>query len=230
MGKGRKAGGVDLSKFGSVVKGLSKISGASFADVIKAEAGHILSNAMSRTKKGSVPKVVKYFMPVNQKYLRSTGKKEAFTIKQGQFGAEREKTYRLRYKIPNDIWNHILTWGKDRTKKRSSKIGMSAAQWAVIAKQLGIVLPKKTPRNVSKFLNNNQGFLSSYVAANARGKKKSYTIEFETRLKKNKFTGAGRAIRNSVKGRITNFTNAIKKDLFKDMKFRTSRYPLLFSR
>jgi hypothetical protein len=49
MGKIKQGSSLDISGFGAVIKQLSKISGKDFETTLKAEAGHVLKGAISRT-------------------------------------------------------------------------------------------------------------------------------------------------------------------------------------
>ena len=79
MKQDHKQFGYDLRGFKEVVKQLQKISGKSFQDVMKAEAGMVLSSAMRTTPKASVKNIVRHNMPegyqVKETRSKQTGEK-----------------------------------------------------------------------------------------------------------------------------------------------------------
>lgn len=70
---------VDLKGFSEVIKGLHKISGKRFSDVIKSEAGMILAGAMRSTPKASKKNIVRHNMPESYKFEGILGEKKVIS-------------------------------------------------------------------------------------------------------------------------------------------------------
>lgn len=58
---------IDMQGFRKVLQGLHKISGKSFRDILKSEAGQILQGAMRNTPKAKIKNIVKHNMPEGYK-------------------------------------------------------------------------------------------------------------------------------------------------------------------
>ena len=97
-----------------------------------------------------------------------------------------------------------------------------------MANALNIALPKLPPKYIIKpaLAKIVKPRIKSYI----RGEGSKFEIMMQSKgLKVSKATQAQRILLMKVKGRITNFKTGIRKQLFNDMKFKTSRYPLLWN-
>lgn len=64
---------VDIKGFGSVIKGLSKISGKNFQTTLKAEMGHVFVNAIRNTPIAKSKSIIRHTMPQGMKYKGQEG-------------------------------------------------------------------------------------------------------------------------------------------------------------
>jgi len=218
---------VEQYKFGRVVKELMKISGKSFQDVIKAEAGHILGGAMNGTRVGNKGKIIKHQMPFGYKYQRTTGEK--------LFGKIGNQWHYLNRKHSNDKWQELLGNRQKRTDKALENRGITASQFYHMAKILKIKLPRP-PKNQA-IANPSHSKIKRFIDAVEQNKSKNkYLLIFESNAKGNswiggkgkKFKSAGYVLQSKVAGRSKMFAQAIRKEFLNDIKFRTKNYPLLF--
>ena len=109
---------LDITGWKKVVEELSKISGKTFAEVLKAETAEILSITANRkaVKQADKSKLVGRHMSVNTYFLGFSGKKKAYTVKVGEADLDRQTTYYLHHRLPNKIWNYIFPKMQKRTK------------------------------------------------------------------------------------------------------------------
>ena len=97
-----------------------------------------------------------------------------------------------------------------------------------MAQQLKLPVVKKPPKYI---LNPSIGkIVKPKVNSYMRGKKTKLEVIMQSKgLKISKDVQAQRILLLKTKGRITNFRTGLKKQLFNDIKWRTSRYPLLYN-
>ena len=228
---------IDISNFGQVAKALASISGESFKRVIKTEAGHILANATTGTKKASIAKIVKRTIPQGWKYGKHTGgqmvtEKDGFKYHvglpipgQGVNGSD--YAFPITRWMRRRSWNEFIFEQEQKVKDRLKNRGLGASQFYHMATMLGLPLPKQPPKYIRK--SHLKKIVQPYLKPRIKGEKTAFEIRLESKgLRVSKGVGAQRVLMLKTKGSITNFKNGIKKQLFNDMKFKTSRYPLLF--
>ena len=217
---------VERYKFGRIVRELMKMSGKTFREVIRAETGQVLSGAMNATKVGSKKKIIEHQMPIGMKYQRATGQKK--------FGKINGRFYYLGGRQRNENYSQLIENRQRRTDSGLQNRGLAASQFYLMSKMLNLKLPRP-PRNqaiVNQSHNKFRKFLSPKEINNS---KDDYTIVLESNTKANTWTGGGKfksaglTLQNKVSGRAKMFTQAIRKEFIKDIKFRTKNYPLLFS-
>lgn len=229
---------VDISKFGAVIQSLSRISGRDFESTVKAEAGHILSGAVTSTPKAKIKNIVKYVMPQGIVHRRNTGgklisKKNGFNYHVGTpvlgDGINGSK-YILPYTkwLGRTKWEEFLSEQRDKFDRRKANRGMGASQFYFMSKMLNIPLPRQPANYLKSSHLRNQ--VTPFLSPRATGQRRSYEIKLESRgMLVSKGTGAQRILMLKTQGRINNFKRAIKRNLFQEMEYRTSRYPLLFN-
>jgi hypothetical protein len=218
---------VEDYKFGRVVRELMKLSGKDFRTVIRAEAAHILSGAMSSTKVGSIKKIVRNQMPIGMRYSRATGSKE--------FGKIGSSFYYLGGKQKDQNWSQLIDNRIKRTDKALENRGLTASQFYLMSQMLGLKLPRP-PRNkavskgshskIKKFLNPHEKNLSKDEYQLIL--QSSSPMNANTGRTPSKFKSAGSVILAKTSGRAKLFSRAVRNEFLKDIKFRTKYYPLLF--
>lgn len=218
---------------------LSTISGKSFKRVLKTESGHILANATSGTPKASIKKMVKRVMPQGWKYGSHTGGRlvtndidgnnyhVGIPIKGNGINGS-SYVYPIKRWMRRNRWQQYIEEQKVKVKERLLHRGLSASQFYHMANALNLALPKLPPKYIMKPALGKivKPRIKSYI----RGEGSKFEIMMQSKgLKVSKATQAQRILLMKVKGRITNFKTGIRKQLFNDMKFKTSRYPLLWN-
>lgn len=225
---------MDITGWKKVVKELKKIKGGTYKDILNAECSEILSQTANRksTKLASKDKIVGRHSPVNVFFLGYQGKKEAYTIKGGQAGVDKQTTYYLHNRLPDNVWNYILTKTKARTQEAFGNFGLNKGQYYMMNKLLGLPggTKKPYPKEAQRFYGLRKNRISNKVFAHTRGKNdKQYTIEVESKLSKMiTFGGGARNFRSVMKGRVRKFEQALAKGVLQDIKKRTRAYPLIF--
>lgn len=236
---------VDYRGFNEAIKGLQKITGKSFEEVLKAEAGMVLNSAIRTTPKATVKKIVRYTMPEMIKHKGGVGNR-VVTYKDGKkyhvgipVGAGKGKRGGQLYRKPYTYWMNSPTrrgrWEdfikeqKEKVKRRTARKGLSAGQFAVMAAFLDIKLPKPpakylTSPTVERIAKPH--ILGSYK----RGKDKAFTINLESKgLRASSGSGASGKLMNATKARAAFFKKAVNKGWIQDIKkFMPKSYPLLF--
>ena len=218
---------VESYKFGRIVKELMKMSGKTFREVIRAEAGHVLAGSMNATRVGNKSKIIKHQMPMNKRYQRTRGEKE--------FGKIGNDWFYLGGRHPDQRWQELLSNREKRTDKILENRGITASQFFIMSKMLNIKLPRP-PKNqeISKSSHNK---IRKVLSPHEQNKSKNkYLLILETKAKGNSWTGgkgkkfksAGYILENKVSGRKKMYAQAIRKGFINDIKFRTKNYPLLF--
>lgn len=224
---------MNIDGWHKVVKELQKIKGGTFKEILRAECAEILSQTSNRktTKVADKSKIVGRHSPVNVYFLGYKGKKEAYTLKEGEAGLEKQTTYYLFHKLPNPVWNYILPKTKKRTQKHFGNYGLNKGQFYFMAKMLNIKTGGKPfPDEAKRFYQLRRNVISNNVYAFDSGKNdKKYKIELSSTLSKVlSFCGGAKNFRNVMKGRVRKFEQALGKGVLKDVKKRTRAYPLIF--
>jgi hypothetical protein len=218
---------VESYKFGRVVKELMKMSGKTFREVIRAEAGHVLAGSMDATRVGNKGKIIRHQMPMNYRYQRTKGEKE--------FGKIGSNWFYLGGRHPDQRWQELLGNREKRTAKNLENRGITASQFFIMAKMLNIKLPRP-PKNQAISNRSHDKIRKVLKPHEQNASKNKYLLILETSAKGNswiggkgkRFKSAGYILENKVAGRKKMFAQAIRKGFINDIKFRTKNYPLLF--
>jgi hypothetical protein len=228
---------VDIAPLGYVLKQLSLITGKSFKKVLESEAGHILANATSGTKKAKLKNIAKQQLPQGWKFKRHTGGKLVTKYNGTNFhvgipirgdGNNGSKyIYPIKQWMRRNRWNEWVAEQEKKAKQKMELRGLAASQFYHMARILNLPLPKKPPKYIMKPAL--AKIVRPRIKSYKRGEKTKFEIMLQSRgLKVSKGTQAQRVLLMKVKGRITNMKNGLRKQLFDDIKWRTSRYPLLY--
>ena len=230
---------IDVAPLGHVLQQLSTITGKSFKRVLETESAHILANALKGTPKANEKKLVKRFMPQGWKYKKYAGGRLVTNWKNGvNFhvgipipgeGKNGSKyTYPIKQWMRRNRWSEFITEQEEKVKEQLKKRGLTASQFYYMHKQLKLPLIKKPPKYI---LNPSlKKIVEPRVKSYQRGEKSKLEILMQSKgLKVSKSNQVQRILMMKVKGRITNFKTGIRKQLFNDMKWKTSRYPLLYN-
>ena len=165
---------IDIKGWNTVIKELQKIKGGTYKDILRAECAEILSQTANRksTKVADKPKIVGRHMPINLYFLGFMGRKEAYTVKEGQGGAKEQKTYMLKYKMPDSIWSYIKGRTIEHTQEKFGNWGLNKGQFALMATKLGIHTGSKPfPNEAQRFLQLRKNRIQNKVFAKDGGKK-----------------------------------------------------------
>lgn len=233
MGKAFVTQKIDIKGWNAVVRGLQKIKGGTFKDILNAECAEILSITANRkaTKSASREKIVGRHMSVNTFFLGYKGKKEAYTLKAGEAGTTKQTTYYLHHRLPDKVWNYILPKMQKRTQKHFGNYGLNKGQFALMAKKLGIPTGAKGfPSEANRFLQLRKSVINNKVFAHTKGKNDlTYKIIVESQLSKViSHAGGARVFKSVMKSRVKKFERALGKGVLQDIKKRTKQYPLIF--
>jgi hypothetical protein len=223
----------DFEGWNKVIKELSRISGKSFKEIIRLEAGEILHAASKSkmTKLGSIKNIAENWLPLTVNWGGYVGKKYAYTLKAGEAGVEKNTTYLLRHKIKPSVWEYIKNKQLDSVKERGARVGMNKGQFLAMSKLLGLRSSKPFPQEAKSFYNKRKNTISKRVYALERGKGKKYEIEVGSYLSELfKYAGSGKALKNTVRNRYNKFKRAMTKGTLNEVKKRTRAYPLIFGK
>jgi hypothetical protein len=236
---------VDISGFKQVVQGLQKITGKSFKEVLEAEAGHILSSAITRTPKATQKKVVKRTMPEGYSYKTGVGERKVTFEKGNRFHVGRPvkagKGSRggQRYKFPkaqwmgkkgqnNGEWARYLEQQKKKTGERILKRGLTASQFY----WMGVLLNLKFPKQPPKYIKNPRHAqkVMKFLKPRKGGRGSLYEILLQTKgFKMNRRLRVQPRLLLATKAREQFYKRAVRKEFIKDIKtFMPKNYPLLF--
>ena len=224
----------DIKGWKNVVKQLQKIKGGTYKDILRAECAEILSITARRksTKLADKTKIVGRHSIVDVYFLGYVGKKEAYTLKEGEGGVTKQTTYYLRHRIPTKVWNYILPKTKKRTQKHFGNYGLNKGQFYLMSKILNLKSPPKGfPDEAKRFLGLRGNTIRHKVFTKEFGKNdRKYGIELESRLSKVISYGNGaKNFKSVMRSRVKKFETALAKGVMKDIKKRTKQYPLVFS-
>jgi len=225
---------VDLKGWSSVVDGLRRISGKDYKDIVDAETSEMLMQASNRksTKMADKTDLVSREMPVNQYFLGYLGNKQGYTVKAGKAGISKTTTYYLHHKLPNRVWNYILSRTKDETQEGFGNIGLNKGQFLLMHQMLKLPSPTKSfHTQAQRFVQLRSSRIKGRVSASKHGVGKDYYNEFRSNLGQSiRFGGSARSLKAVMRARLKKFKKAIEKGTFREIKKRTRAYPLIFGR
>jgi hypothetical protein len=239
-----------MRRFHDAMKGLRKISGKDFEQVIKTELGAVLNNAVRNTKKATVKSI-------EQNHSAQPGVSYAFDYAgptsrtgkiytPGQIAALKRRAAERRGKAKNGKLVYYLSGSRkphrypswvlakispirkkslDRKKKAR---GLAASMWVKIGRGLGI--PVKAPGYVKNAAHHKSGDMRHLIELKSTGNGDSYEIGFINKLSHvNKWTDAGVTFREALQARSNFFLASVKLQAAKKIKGVLDRYPGLAS-
>lgn len=235
--------------FREVVKNLQQITGKSFKQVVDAEAGHILRNAVDKVPKLTTAKVVKYTLPEGVTYKKGTGKRLITIDDDGKLyhvGKPIVDTMAsahssgLVYKYPKGRWMgqkgknnkrfaKYIQKQKAKANERILRKGLSASQFYAMSVALNLPLPKKLPAYITKA--SHYQIVKKFLGNSKRvGVGSIYQLSLgSSGLKFSRPTRAQANLTNSLNRRKKFFIDRIQGRTPKALKkFMPKNYPLLF--
>lgn len=222
---------VEIEGWQSVVKGLSKIYGKDYKDIIESETAEILGQSSKRkaTKIAEKKSVVARLMPIGIWFVGYEGDKRSYTVKAGKAGLNKTTTYYLSNRLPNKVWDYILSKTKGTTKEHFGNIGLNKGQFTLIGDMLGLPEPSRGYDSQSeRFVQLRSKRIKDKIKTRSVNQHKDFYIEFRSDVSDAiRFGGSAKALKSVMKARVKKFVTAIKKGTFREIKKRTRAYPLI---
>ncbi len=234
---------VTMIGFREVVKNLQQITGKTFREVVDAEAGHILRNAVDRVPKMTIAKVVKYTLPEGVSYRKATGERKVTIDDDGKLyhvGKPVLETGSTKYKYPKGRWMgqkgknnkrfaRYIQKQKAKAKERILRKGLSASQFYAMSVALNLPMPKKPPAYITKA--SHYQIVKKFIGNSKRvGVGSIYQLSLGSKgLRFSRPTRAQANLTNSLNRRKKFFIDRIQGRTPKALKkFMPKNYPLLF--
>ena len=211
---------VDTTKFNAMLARLSKLSGASYEKVIKAETGKVLEAAIKFTPALQIQKV-------RSRYDNATFTTQRATIyspKHPRAGRSGNLKYFLGNRYPNALWSAISKRRKERLLKILAARGLSKRGWYKIAQALGIQIAvpgyvtKATPSTGREYDD-----VSAKTVTTKRGA--GVTIINAQPTANLDRVGGVRALKRAIDGRVKYFQENVRREVFNDIKQIARAYP-----
>ena len=190
---------IDTSNFNRAITEMARLSGVKFEDVVKAEIGSVLSQTITNTKKAtkaSIDKSMKVTYVGDNKFVNAS------------------------WRLPDATWQKV----QQRRKELIRRIGTAKKSWYLLAKQMGIPLPKTPPAYVAAAKVNGKELTEEVRhTKKTSGAKVGFSIENFTRAA---IRGGGRAaLLKAINGRTGYFHRNVKKGVFKKVGTIAKQYP-----
>ena len=200
---------VVASDFTRAMREMSKLTGATFADIIRSETQSILEAATKKTQAAQV------------KLIQARVKGTVARTLEG-------KTYLLPgsahaskgWRVSDPIWNAIQLQIKNSIKRRKDARGLAKKSWVQAAEKLGLTL--KVPSYVSKATAKGGDY-----PQNAQAEEKQNGAEFFIQITNERTYSRSviDAIRAAIRGRTRFFQNNLRRGVFKKTADIASKYP-----
>ncbi len=201
---------IDADKFSAFLRDLTRVTGKSQRQVIRAEAAKIIEKAMSGTKVARAERIRETNRPPpggTRKWARVDG-----------------KLYRLANRYSDLMWDKLETSLKQTEKKLLSHRGISKKSFLVMAQAAGLEIA--TPSYVVKA----EGFdLSTVTSATEDENGGQYVLSLRNDSRSNASSDALPAFKAAVTGRMKFFQNNLKKGVFDDIAATAKKYPGVFA-
>lgn len=219
MSKASASINVVASDFTRAMREMSKITGVSFQDIIRAETQSILEAAVKKTKAAQVKLIEQ---SVKETRVRTVNGKTYLTNTSRNWSSPSWWTPSAPkgWKLPGEVWAAVQKQIKEEVSIRKSARGLAKKSWMQIAEKLGITIS-----------------VPSYVA-NAKTKKGDYpedakasevntaTSFFIEITNARTYSGSVRdAIRAAMRGRTNFFKKNMKLGVFKKSSEIAAKYP-----
>jgi hypothetical protein len=192
---------VVASDFTRAMREMSRISGISFADVIRAETKSILEAAAKKTTAAQVQLIEKN---VRSRPVRTLN----------------GKSYFMENRYPDTIWAALQAQIKKSIQRRKTARGLSKKAWVQAAEKLGIEL--SVPGYVSKATGRGGDYPENAQAAE-RQNGPDFFIEITNSRTYSRSTVD--AIRAALRGRTNFFKKTLRLGVFKKTSDIAAKYP-----
>ena len=201
MAKKSQSINVVTSDFSRAMREMSRVTGVSFAEIIRAEAKSILEAAAKKTAAAQV-KLIE--ANANAKPVRSLN----------------GKRYYMKNRYPDSLWAALQLQIKNSIKRRKDSRGLSKKSWVQVAEKLGISI--STPNYVAKATTKDGDY-----PENAQGSEKQDGNAFHIEITNSRTYSP--SVRDSLRAAMRGRTNFFKKNLrlgvFQKTSEITARYP-----
>lgn len=201
MAKKSQSINVVTSDFSRAMREMSKITGFSFADIIRAETKSILEAAAKKTAAAQV-KLIE--ANVNAKPVRTLNGKRYF----------------MKNRYPDAIWKALQLQIKNSIKRRKEARGLSKKSWVQIAEKLGIEI--SVPNYVAKATTK-----SGDYPENAKGSEKQEGNAFHIEITNSRTYSPSvvDALRAAMRGRTNFFKKNLRLGVFQKTSELAAKYP-----
>ena len=201
---------VDDRNLTNALRDLSRLTGASFRDVVRYETKKILESAVKKTRAAQVKLI--------EKNVRSV---PARTLPNGKtYLMPKSKYAEKGWKLPDVIWAAIQKQIADGIKRRKESRGLAKKSWKQVAEKIGIQIA--VPAYVAKAAVNGKDYPGNASAQELNAG--------------NRFTISGtnertydplivKAIRSAMGARLSYFRRNLKNGVFKTARDTAARYP-----
>ena len=192
---------VVASDFSRAMRDLSRITGVSFAEIIRAETKSILEAAAKKTAAAQV-KLIE--ANANAKPVRTLNGKRYF----------------MKNRYPDTIWKALQLQIKNSIKRRKDARGLSKKSWVQIAEKLGIEI--SVPNYVAKATSKGGDY-----PENAQGFEKQEGNAFYIQITNSRtYSPSVRdALRAAMRGRTNFFKKNLRLGVFQKTSEIAARYP-----
>jgi hypothetical protein len=197
---------IDNQNMTNALKALQKVTGASFREVVRFEAGKALEAAIKFTPALQVQKI------------KANYEKRPVQVVDG-------KLYFLpasgtKRKYPVSLWLKILAAKKRSLDRRLAARGLAKKAWSQLAQTLGIAV--KIPAAFSKAEHRGKDYPQNATATENKSGAAFYIQGRNTRLYAR---GTVAAINRGINGRAKFFATNLRKGVFKKNSEIAARYP-----
>jgi hypothetical protein len=193
---------VDDRNLTNALRALSKVTGASFRNVIRYETGKIMESAVKKTRAAQVQLI--------QKNARAA---KVRTLRNG-------KTYFMHWKMPDTVWAAVQRQISNSIKRRKAARGLSKKSWKQVAASLGITI--SVPAYVSKATTGGKDYPAN---ATARENKSGNQFFISGKNERTYDPTIVKAIRSAMGARLSYFRRNLKNGVFKTARETAARYP-----
>lgn len=235
---------VDTTGFKKFCDDLAKISGRSFEDVVKAQAGSVLKRVMSKTKAANTAKLnrrARQIAALERGYFKlrdgtalivGTRTKMRFW-KDYSPKTDRPTVYPINEaRLPNEVWNRyrsavnrITPRMRDLAKKIKGAKGLAKSTWLNIAKDFGVDYILKAPAYVKNAKSTSKKRWKNSDGTEYFTMRDAFVV-MRQRYKNLTANGfAAIVLQAAIRARLNAFQRDLKKGVFDDAKKRASNYP-----
>lgn len=192
---------VVTSDFSRAMREMSRVTGFSFAEIIRAETKSILEAAAKKTAAAQV------------KLIEANAKDKPVRSLNG-------KRYYMKNRYPDSLWAALQLQIKNSIKRRKDARGLSKKSWVQIAEKLGIAI--STPNYVAKATAKGGDY-----PENAQGAEMQQGNAFHIEITNSRtYSPSVRdALRAAMRGRTNFFKKNLSLGLFQKTSEIAAKYP-----